>query len=146
MLRIFYVIYPQNKHLTYYLMYWIESVVCVIDNAIILCLDSLWPRIRKFTTTLKVCAFKLDCLYLYSGFFLLTVILGKWFNHFMPQFPSTFERVKWDDETAALNMPANLGNSAVTIVLEKDSFHFNPKERKCQRMLKLPHSCTHLTR
>ena len=26
------------------------------------------------------------------------------------------------------------------------SFHSNPKERQCQRMLKLPHSCTHLTR
>ena len=26
------------------------------------------------------------------------------------------------------------------------SFHSNPKERQCQRMLKLPHHCTHLTR
>jgi len=25
-------------------------------------------------------------------------------------------------------------------------FHSNPKERQCQRMLKLPHNCTHLTR
>ena len=25
------------------------------------------------------------------------------------------------------------------------SFHFNPKERQCQRMLTLPHNCTHLT-
>ena len=25
------------------------------------------------------------------------------------------------------------------------SFHSNPKERHCQRMLKLPHNCTHLT-
>ena len=30
--------------------------------------------------------------------------------------------------------------------LEKVSFHSNPKERHCQRMLKLPHNCTHLTR
>ena len=30
--------------------------------------------------------------------------------------------------------------------LEKLSFHSNPKERQCQRMLKLPHNCTHLTR
>ena len=30
--------------------------------------------------------------------------------------------------------------------LEKVSFHSNPKERQCQRMLKLPHNCTHLTR
>ena len=46
----------------------------------------------------------------------------------------------------ALNMPANLENSAVTTGLEKVSFHSNPKERQCQRMLKLPHKCTHLTR
>ena len=26
------------------------------------------------------------------------------------------------------------------------SFHSNPKERQCQRKLKLPHNCTHLTR
>ena len=26
------------------------------------------------------------------------------------------------------------------------SFHSNPTERQCQRMLKLPHNCTHLTR
>ena len=41
-------------------------------------------------------------------------------------------------------MPANLENSAVAIGLEKVSFHFNHKERQCQRMFKLPHSCTHL--
>ena len=29
--------------------------------------------------------------------------------------------------------------------LEKVSFHSNPKEKQCQRMLKLPHNCTHLT-
>ena len=45
----------------------------------------------------------------------------------------------------ALNMPANLENSAVATGLEKVSFHSNPKERQCQRMLKLPHKCTHLT-
>ena len=28
---------------------------------------------------------------------------------------------------------------------KKVSFHSNPKERQCQRMLKLLHSCTHLT-
>ena len=42
-------------------------------------------------------------------------------------------------------MPANLENSAVTTGLEKVSFHSNPKERQCQRMFKLPHSCTHFT-
>ena len=30
--------------------------------------------------------------------------------------------------------------------LEKVSFHSNPKERQYQRMLKLPHICTHVTR
>ena len=30
--------------------------------------------------------------------------------------------------------------------LEKVSFHSNPKERQCQRMLKLLHNCTYLTR
>ena len=28
---------------------------------------------------------------------------------------------------------------------KKVRFHSNPKERQCQRMLKLPHNCTHLT-
>ena len=32
---------------------------------------------------------------------------------------------------AALNMPANLENSAVATGLEKVSFHSNPKERQC---------------
>ena len=45
---------------------------------------------------------------------------------------------------AALNMPANLENSAVATGLEMVSFHSDPKERQCQRMLKLPHNCTHL--
>ena len=42
-------------------------------------------------------------------------------------------------------MTANLENSAVVTGLEKVSFHSNPKERQCQRMLKLLHNCTHLT-
>ena len=36
-------------------------------------------------------------------------------------------------------MPANLENSAVATGLEKVSFDSNPKERQCQRMLKLLH-------
>ena len=36
-------------------------------------------------------------------------------------------------------MPANLENSAMATGLEKVSFHFNPKERQCQRMFKLLH-------
>ena len=37
-------------------------------------------------------------------------------------------------------MPANLESSAVATGLEKVSFHSNPKERQCQRMLKLLHN------
>ena len=41
-------------------------------------------------------------------------------------------------------MPTNVENSAVAAGLETVSFHSSPKERQCQRMLKLPHNCTHL--
>ena len=53
-----------------------------------------------------------------------------------------------DDAVKVLhsNMPANLENSAVATGLKKVSFHFNPKERQCQRMVKLPHNYIHLTR
>ena len=49
-------------------------------------------------------------------------------------------------ETTVLTMPVNVENSAVATGLEKVSFHANPKERQCQRMLKLVHNCNHLTR
>ena len=52
----------------------------------------------------------------------------------------------WCSESDALNMLANLGSSAVATGLEKVSFRSNHKEGQCQRMLKLPHNCTHLTR
>ena len=42
-------------------------------------------------------------------------------------------------------VPANMKNSAVATGLEKVSLHSSPKERQYQRMLKLPHNCTHLT-
>ena len=62
--------------------------------------------------------------------------------------PGELFQILKDDavESAALNMPANLEDSAVATGLEKVSFHSNPKERKCQRMLKLLHNCTYLTR
>ena len=50
-----------------------------------------------------------------------------------------------DEDDAALNMPANLENSAVATGLEKISFHSNLKQRQCKRMIKLPRNCTHLT-
>ena len=49
-------------------------------------------------------------------------------------------------QSATLNMPANLENSAGVTELEKVSFHSNPKERQYQRMFKLLHNGTHLTR
>ena len=58
-----------------------------------------------------------------------------------------FQILKNDaDESAAVNMPANLENSAVATGLEKASFHSSPKERQSQRMLKLPHNCAHFIR
>ena len=51
----------------------------------------------------------------------------------------------WCCLSNALNMPANLENSAVATGLEKISFHSNPKERQCWRMFKLLHNGTHLT-
>ena len=43
---------------------------------------------------------------------------------------------RWCCESAALNIPANLENSAVATGLEKVNFHSNPKERQCQRCSK----------
>ena len=40
-------------------------------------------------------------------------------------------------------MSAHLESSAVATTLEKVSFPFNPKEGKCQRILKLLYNCTH---
>ena len=57
-----------------------------------------------------------------------------------------FHSKRWCCESATLNMPANLENSAVATGLEKDNVHSNPKERQCQRMFKLLQNWTHLTR
>ena len=51
----------------------------------------------------------------------------------------------WGSSSQLLPLTENLENSAVATGLEKVSFHPNPKERQCQRILKLPHNCTHLT-
>ena len=48
-------------------------------------------------------------------------------------------------ESAALNMPANLENSAVATGLEKVIFHSSPKEGQCQRMFSLVYNCCHFT-
>ena len=49
----------------------------------------------------------------------------------------------WCCESAALNMPANLENSAVATRPEKVNFQ-NPEEGQCQRMFKLQHNFTHI--
>ena len=52
--------------------------------------------------------------------------------------PDLFQILKDDAvKSVALNMLANLENSAVATGLEKVSFHSNPKEGQCQRMFKL---------
>ena len=56
-----------------------------------------------------------------------------------------FQILKDDAVKVLHSMPENLENSAVVTGQEKVSFHSNPKERQCQRMLILPHNCTHLT-
>ena len=57
--------------------------------------------------------------------------------------PAELFQILKDD--AALNMPANLENSAVATGLEKVSFHSNLKERQCQRTSKISHNSNHLT-
>ena len=62
--------------------------------------------------------------------------------------PVELFQIPKDDAVKVLhnNMLSNLENSAVATGLEKVSFHSNPKEKQCQRMLTLPHNCIHLTR
>ena len=47
-----------------------------------------------------------------------------------------------DDAVKVLN---SICSKFGKLSLEKVSFHFNLKERQCQRMFKIPHNCTHLT-
>ena len=56
-----------------------------------------------------------------------------------------FQILKDDAVKVYIQYASNLENSAVDTGLERGSFHSSPKERQCQRMLKLPHNCTHLT-
>ena len=54
--------------------------------------------------------------------------------------PALFRRCR-EAETCSI-LQGSIGKDTG---LEKVSFHSNPKERQCQKMLKLPHNCTHLT-
>ena len=56
-----------------------------------------------------------------------------------------FQIIKDDAVKVLHSMCQQIWKTAVTTGLEKASFHSNPKERQCQRMLKLPHNCPHFT-
>ena len=56
-----------------------------------------------------------------------------------------FQILKDDAVKVLHSICQHIWKTAVATGLKKVSFHSNPKERQCQRMLKLPHNCTHLT-
>ena len=61
--------------------------------------------------------------------------------------PAELFQILKDDalKSAAINMSADLENSAMATGLEKFSIHSSPKEGQCQRMFKLLHSYIHFT-
>ena len=63
------------------------------------------------------------------------------------EIPAELFQILKDDAVKVLHSICQeiLENSAVVTGLENVSFLSNPKERQCQRMLKLLHNCTHLT-
>ena len=56
-----------------------------------------------------------------------------------------FQILKDDAVKVLHSICQQIWKTAVATGLEKVSFHSNPKEKQCQRMLKLLHDCTHLT-
>ena len=56
-----------------------------------------------------------------------------------------FQILKDDAMKVLHSICQQIWKTAVATGLEKVSFHSNPKEGQCQRMLKLLHNCTHLT-
>ena len=60
--------------------------------------------------------------------------------------PAELFQILKDDAVKVLHSTCQqIWKTAVATGLEKVSFHSSPKERPSQRMLKLPHNCTHLT-
>ena len=57
-----------------------------------------------------------------------------------------FQILKDDAVKVLHSICQQIWKTQVATGLEIVSFHSNPKERQCQRMLKLLHNCTHLTR
>ena len=61
-------------------------------------------------------------------------------------FPVELFQILKDDAVKVLHsIGQQIWKTAVVTGLEKIRFHSNPKERLCQRTLKLLHNCTHLT-
>ena len=56
-----------------------------------------------------------------------------------------FQILKDDAVKVLHSICQQIWKTAVATGLENVSFHSNLKERQCQRLLKLPHNCTHLT-
>ena len=56
-----------------------------------------------------------------------------------------FQLLKDNAVKVLLSICQQIWKTAVATGLEKVSFHSNPKERQCERMLRLLHNCTHLT-
>ena len=62
------------------------------------------------------------------------------------EIPGELFQILKDDAVKVLHSVCQqIWKTAVATGLEKVSFHSNSKERQCQKMLKLPHNCTHLT-
>ena len=61
--------------------------------------------------------------------------------------PAQLFQIRKDDAVKVLYTVCHqIWKTAAATGLGKVSFHSNPIGRQCQRMLKLPHNCTHLTR
>ena len=56
-----------------------------------------------------------------------------------------FQILKDDAVKVLHSIYQQIWKTQLTTGLENVSFHSNPKERQCQRMLKLLDNCTHLT-
>ena len=97
---------------------------------------------------LSICLFLRGCPVFWNIFAHSSPFVPKNKTSGIDRIPVELFQILKDDavKIVALNMSANLKDSAVATGLEKVSFHSNPKERQCQRMLKLPHNCTHFTR
>ena len=56
-----------------------------------------------------------------------------------------FQNLKDDSVNMLNSVCQEIWKTPLATVLEKVSFHSNPKERQCQRMFKLPHNYAHFT-